>query len=41
MYWLEITVTADEQAADHLAEILRPFAEGESVAIDTVARSAG
>ncbi|MDA0244646.1 MAG: 50S ribosomal protein L11 methyltransferase [Chloroflexi bacterium] len=34
MYWLEITVTADEQAADHLAEILRPFAEGESVAIE-------
>jgi hypothetical protein len=34
MYWLEITVTADETTADHLADILRPFAEGESVAIE-------
>ena len=34
MPWLEITVTADETTADDLADILRPFAEGESVAIE-------
>lgn len=33
-HWVEAALTADEATADDLAERLRPFAEGESVAIE-------